>query len=298
MAAEYEIKRHLGSGHFGNVYLAKKGGRCYAIKKVVNTEQNTARQEIRILKKVDHPNIIKYHGHYMEKRVLCIVLEYADKGTLERAMRRAEDAWCEVDVWRFIGHMSGALNHLHSMSPQVLHHDLKPDNVLGVNTPVGPPGRGHLTSWKLADFGVAKMLTREAQEAYYGADNPGVATYMAPEVLEHFENYTAATDMWSLGCLIAFVMRKGKHVFNSNEDVLYYETGMGDMIFSDKEISMQYSTQLQGVVYSLLQVLSFEAKLSCFYLFSVSKVNPKRRPSAEEVFDMCTTERCSSVGDY
>ena len=142
------------------------------------------------------------------------------------------------------------------------------------------------------------MLTREAQEAYYGADNPGVATYMAPEVLEHFENYTAATDMWSLGCLIAFVMRKGEHVFNSNDDVLYYETGMGDMIFSDKEISMQYSTHLQGVVYSLLQVLSFEAKLSCFYLFSVSKVNPKRRPSAEEVFDMCTTERCSSVGDY
>ena len=93
-------------------------------------------------------------------------------------------------------------------------------------------------------------------------------------------------------------MRKGEHVFNSNDDVLYYETGMGDMIFSDKEISMQYSTHPQGVVYSLLQVLSFEAKLSCFYLVFVSKVNPKRRPSAEEVFDMCTTERCSSVGDY
>ena len=81
MASEYQIKRHLGSGYFGNVYLAKKGGRCYAIKKVVNTEMNTARQEIQILKRVDHRNIIKYYGHYMERSVLCIVLEYADKGT-------------------------------------------------------------------------------------------------------------------------------------------------------------------------------------------------------------------------
>ena len=44
---------------------------------------------------------------------------------------------------------------------------------------------------------------------------------------------------------------------------------------------------------------SIWSKIYFFYLlFSVSKVNPKRRSSAEEVFDMCTTERCSSFGDY
>ena len=109
----------MGSGYFGEVFLALKGGRCYAIKKVVNTEQDTAQQEIRILKEVDHPNIIKYYGHYMERSVLCIVLEYADKGTLEQAVKHRTCGYSESDVWRFISHLSGALEHLHSMSPQV-----------------------------------------------------------------------------------------------------------------------------------------------------------------------------------
>ena len=298
MAAEYEIKRPLGSGHFGDVYLAKKGGRCYAIKKVVNTEQNTAQQEIRILKKVDHPFIIKYHGHYMERRVLCIVLEYADKGTLEQAVRRKTAGYHEVDVWRLIGHLSSALDYLHSMIPQVLHHDLKPDNVLGVNEPVKPPETGHKISFKLVDFGVAKMLTREAQEEYYGADNPGVPTYMGPEVLHNFENYSATSDMWSLGCVIAFVMRNGEHVFNCNEDVLYYEPGMEDMIFGEGAFNA-YSPDLQEVIYSLLQVvLKFLAKFTCS-LYFVSQVDPYERPTAEEVLAMCTDERQHrGVGRY
>ena len=55
----YTMQRHLGSGHFGDVFLANKGGKSFAIKKVVNTERNTAQQEIKILKQVDNGNIIK-----------------------------------------------------------------------------------------------------------------------------------------------------------------------------------------------------------------------------------------------
>ena len=262
MASEYQIKRHLGSGYFGNVYLAKKGGRCYAIKKVVNTEMNTARQEIQILKRVDHPKIIKYYGHYMERSVLCIVLEYADKGTLEQQVKRRTSRYTEVDVWRLIGHLSSALDYLHSMRPQVLHHDLKPDNILGVNEPANPPERGHKISFKLADFGIAKMLTREAQEAYYGADNPGEPSYMGPEVLHNFENYSSESDIWALGCVIAFVMRSGEHVFNCNEDVVYYEPGMEDMISGEGTFN-EYSSDLQEMVYSLIQVaFSFDANFN------------------------------------
>ena len=50
----YKMQRRLGSGHFGEVFLANKGGKSFAIKKVVNTERNTAQQEIMILKQVDH----------------------------------------------------------------------------------------------------------------------------------------------------------------------------------------------------------------------------------------------------
>ena len=253
MASEkgYRMQRCLGSGHFGDVYLANKGGRSFAIKKVVNTEQNTAQQEIKILKQVDHKYIIKYFDHFMENGVLCIVLEYADKGTMEKAVK----THCkkEYNIWRTVWHLSSALAYLHSRNPQILHHDLKPDNILGVGV-YNKYEEQHLTAWKLADFGVAKMLTREAQEAYYGGDAPGIPTYMGPEVLKDFETYSAFSDVWSMGLVIAFYMRNGRHVFNCNDDVLYYEPGMAsDMIFTD-ECYNNYSPELIRLVSKMIQV--------------------------------------------
>merc|ERR1719234_2351268 len=196
---DYTMHRHLGSGHFGDVYLAEQGGKSFAIKKVVNTERNTAQQEIKILKQVDHPKIIKYYDHFMEKNILCIVLEYADVGTMEKYIniyvKQGTQYHEEWAIWRIIAHLSGALAYLHSRSPQILHHDLKPDNILGVKE-WDKLEKAHLTSWKLADFGVAKLLTREAQEVYYGGDAPGIPTYMGPEVLTDFETYSSASDIW------------------------------------------------------------------------------------------------------
>ena len=252
----YTIENLLGSGHFGKVYKAKKGGKTFAIKKVVNTERNTAHQEIKILKQVDHDRIIKYYDHFMEGKILCIVLEYADVGTLEKAVKQGGVRLEEFDVWRMTSHLSSALAYLHSRNPQILHHDLKPDNILGV-TVWCRSENGNRISWKIADFGVAKMLTREAQEQYYGGDGPGIPTYMGPEVLRDFETYSTASDIWSLGCVIAYRMRKGKHVFNCNDDVLYYKPNMAsDMIFNE-ESTNNYSSDLIQLVCSMIQV--------CFY---------------------------------
>ena len=253
---DYNIQKFLGSGHFGKVYLAEKGGKNFAIKKVVNTEQDTAEREIKILEQVDHNRIIKYYNHYMENNILCIVLEYADVGTMEKAVKNKQVRLEEYNIWRCTAHLSSALAYLHSRNPQILHHDLKPDNILGV-TVWCKSGNGNRISWKLADFGVAKMLTREAQEAYYGGDGPGVPTYMGPEVLRDFETYSPASDVWSLGCVIAFFMRKGKHVFNCNDDVLYYKPEMASDMILNEESTNNYSTDLIQLVYSMIQV--------CFY---------------------------------
>ena len=129
--SDYEIKRSLGSGSFGEVFLAKKDGHCYAIKKVRNTDP-TARQEIRILGSVSHPNIIKYFGHFWETGLMCI--EYADKGTFEKQVLGSLNRE-EYNVWRALDHLSSALEYLHGQHPQqILHRDLKPDNILGVNS--------------------------------------------------------------------------------------------------------------------------------------------------------------------
>ena len=271
--SDYKMLRPLGSGHFGDVFLAKTAsGRNYAIKKVVNTEQNTAQQEIRILRMVDHEFIIKYYDHYMERGILCIVLEYADQGTFQKSvlsgtLKRTE--WC---VWRFIHQMSSAFSYLHSMTPKILHHDLKPENILGVNK-FCKNEKDHQIVFKIADFGVAKMLNKDAQEAYYGADTPGEPNYMSPEVLRDFETYSAASDMWSLGCVIAFYMRKGKHVFYSIEDVVHYRADMADAMIFDEESTAVYSPDLVVLVCRL------------------TLPNPGERPTADDVTAMATAGR-------
>ena len=165
-----------------------------------------------------------------------------------------------MEFWRIVGHLSSALDYLHDKSPQILHHDLKPDNILGV-TGWDKLEKGNRTFWKIADFGVAKMLTREAQSAYYEGDGPGVPTYMGPEVIRNFENYTAASDVWSLGCVVAFYMKIGKHVFNCNDDVLNYNSEEATGAIFDQESKDSYSQDLTHPVKTMIQVVICEYEL-------------------------------------
>ena len=235
--SDYKIRKLLGSGHFGKVYLANNGGKSFAIKKVVNTERNTAHQEIKILKQVDHKYIIKYYDHFMEGKILCIVLEYADVGTMEKAVKQGGIRHEEWAVWRMTGQLSSALAYLHSRNPQILHHDLKPDNILGVtNKETG----GVL--WKLGDFGLHRLLGEEGEDPFYFYAHTccGTPNYMAPEVCYLFRQlkicaqvwtnvcrYSFPADIWSLGCILMFRCSRGNHLFQfRREDV------RGDPIFA------------------------------------------------------------------
>ena len=249
---EYKITKLLGSGRFGQVFLANKKGRCFAVKKVSTTERNTARQEIRILKQVEHRHILKYHGHYKEENMICMVLEYANKGTMEKVvMTQEQEEW---DVWRFVSHIASALDYLHSKNPQILYFNLRPDKILGVTEPSrNSKEPGHRTYWKLAGFGVAKKLTREVQEAYCAVNVPGVPVYMAPEVLNDFESYSTASDVWSLVCVTTFYMRGGRHMFTSKDDVLNFQADESGEVIFDKEESNFFSKSLLHLVLSMLQ---------------------------------------------
>ena len=84
----------------------------------------------------------------------------------------------EYAVWRFLAHMSSALEYLHGQHPPIIHRDLKPDNILGLKDP--SDGRNW---WKIADFGISRVLKKNAYSEYYCGTAIGTPIYMAPEAL-------------------------------------------------------------------------------------------------------------------
>ena len=154
---DYKTTKLLGSGRFGQVFLANKKGKCFAVKKIHTAKKttNVARQELYFLKQVEHRHLVKYYNHFIEEKIVCLVLEYADKGTMEKfVLTQDQEEW---DVWRFTSHVASALNYLHSK--QILHFNLKPCKILGVTEPSrNTKEPGHRIYWRLTDVGATKTL--------------------------------------------------------------------------------------------------------------------------------------------
>lgn len=173
----------LGEGAFGKVY---KETMAVAVKKIENFEKEEAVKEVETLMKLNHKYIIKCYGHHYEDngRRLCIVMEYADQGTFTKLItQEAQDPgsvyFKEFNIWRFLSHLSSALDYLHTLPQPILHRDLKPDNILGWTDPADG-----LIVLKLADFGLVRLLDENAQGDFYAQTLCGTPTYMAPEVCD------------------------------------------------------------------------------------------------------------------
>ncbi len=183
--SKYDTKEELGRGSFGAVHLAmEKGtGKKFAIKTVLNHDTTKTDREVNILKRINHDFIIQYvESFYDQDGKLCIVMEYADRGTFESDVIGGKVLTDEYCVWRVLGQISSALDYLHKLQPDhVLHRDLKPVNILGL-TVWNTERNKNENHYKIADFGIAKLLTKDAQGKYYAQTLAGTPIYMAPEV--------------------------------------------------------------------------------------------------------------------
>ena len=91
----------------------------------------------------------------------------------------------------------------------------QPDNILAVSTSNCTPN----FQFKLADFGLAKLLTADAKGEHYANTRCGTPRYMAPEVTSNWRKYSFGADIFSLGCILAFYANQGKHLFYSQEEI-------------------------------------------------------------------------------
>ena len=207
----YKIGKWVGTGQFGSVRIASPYSNLkekFAIKSVPReASEDYIRQlekEFRILKEVDHPNIIKFFETYQDQKYFHFVIEYCEGGELFDVITRKGHLY-ENDAATIIRKLWSAIAHLHDRD--ICHRDLKPENILFKT-------KDPKSEIKLIDFG----LSTYAREGRTMRTKVGTPFYVAPEVLEG--EYQKSWDMWSIG-VIAYVLLCGYPPFygETNEEI-------------------------------------------------------------------------------
>jgi len=199
----------IGKGSFGSVYKgSNEKGSFFAVKEVSLTNKKSLgplRNEISILKRLDHENIIQYYGTDKDEEMLYMFLELVSHGTLEQAYKNCP--FKESQVSHYTRQILQGLKYLHGCN--VIHRDLKCANILVTEF-------GNI---KLADFGLSKFM-EDGQSLKSGSSS---SLWMAPEVANPKSGgYDFRADTWSLGCAVV-EMSTGKSPQYNVRDALALE---------------------------------------------------------------------------
>ena len=210
-AGRYRITKQVGKGGMGAVYLATQEplARPVAIKVLHGTADDTTvarfQREARLIAQLQHPHIVGLIDFGEDNGRLFLVMEYIDGESLTALLTREQplDPKRVVDIALQIAE---ALAVAHDM--QVVHRDIKPDNIMVLAT------AGGQDFIKMLDFGVAKIKRDgEAQNTVETKAGliVGSLRYISPEQVENGE-ITPRTDIYSFGCVL-YEMLTGRRVF-------------------------------------------------------------------------------------
>jgi len=188
----YKLLRPLEQGKFGVVFLGKHllTGEKVAIKVIDKLQQkqrtlDEIRREAEIMKRLDHPNIIKVNQIIDTEKIFYIIMEYACNGDL---FHRLDLGRMEEEEARGkFSQILSAVRYCHDKQ-NVIHRDLKPDNILFDSQ----------YNIKIADFGLSEeFIPGEKLKTFCGTPE-----YMAPEVFKGQNFDGPKVDVWSLGVML------------------------------------------------------------------------------------------------
>ncbi|KAH9507902.1 Serine/threonine-protein kinase dclk1 [Bulinus truncatus] len=211
---KYEIGPLIGTGNFAIVLECKdkKTQRKFALK-IINRETCKGKEkmidnEVRILRCVKHPNIIRLIEDFSNQLQIFYVMELVKGGDLFDAIASSSAKYTEEDASGMLFNLASALEYLHSL--HIVHRDVKPENILLREHEDGTK------SLKLGDFGLATEVKGPLFTVC------GTPTYVAPEVIAE-SGYGVKIDVWSTG-VITYILLCGFPPFSSptdNQDELF-----------------------------------------------------------------------------
>ena len=259
MKATYKIINFLGEGSFGKAYLAQcdNDNNKYVIKQITlegmdDEEKRETFNEAKILKKLDHPNIIKFKEVFLQRQpkpALNIVTEYADGGDLGQKIEKQKKVpFSEAQILDYITQICLALQHIHKK--KIIHRDLKSGNIFLMKSGIV----------KVGDFGIAKGLQSTWEKAKTFVGTP---YFLSPEIINN-QPYDNKSDIWALG-------------------VLLYELMTFQMPFNAVSLPMLSIKINRGVYKAPPSTYSSDIRN---LLKKCLTVNPDKRPSIDEILKL------------
>jgi len=252
------FKEKLGSGAYKDVYRAydtiegievawnvvKLGG-------VPKAERVRIVNEVRLLERLHHPNIISFHGSWVNRETerVIFVTEILSSGTLKSFVQKVQlIRWKIFKRWAI--QILKGLEYLHSQDPPIIHRDLKCDNIF-INGTSG--------DLRIGDFGLSTAISKKNQPLSV----LGTPEFMAPELYD--ENYNEKVDIYAFGMLLLEIITR---------DIPYQECTNPAQI---------YKKVTQGIPpASLRRVKSDDAKNLILFCLGIGE-EASSRPSASEL---------------
>ena len=237
--SDFEILQPLGKGGFAKVIKVCSliNHRIYAMK-IIDLNNNDKfttnlldmekyyNNEIELITKLNHQNIVKYYKSFTENNKIYIIMEYFDNGDLDnyiKALKEDKDKEENIkkeEIWNIFYQCMSGLNYLHSMG--VIHRDISPQNIFMTKNKI----------IKIGDFGVsAKFKDKEILKKITSLKDTvvGKAEFMAPEVSN--KCYNEKSDIFSMGCVfykILFLKNYQNETFHfkgNNKNIRKVESG-------------------------------------------------------------------------
>ncbi|XP_050303246.1 serine/threonine-protein kinase 33-like isoform X2 [Anthonomus grandis grandis] len=213
--AIYDFKQEIGHGSFGVVVMGieKANRKTWAIKIVHKNIAGTSKltevdREIKILKVVDHINIIYLDRVYESPKKIYMVLEYCKEELFHVYCEKRP--FSEKVSKKVILQLSDAIAYLHAND--IVHRDVKMENILLADPPTQDKEEYFI---KLTDFGLSIVKSGVGVKSLM-SDYCGTITYMPPEILQ-MKTYSELCDVWAIG-IILYMMLYGRNPFHAKTD--------------------------------------------------------------------------------
>ncbi|HEX3143833.1 MAG TPA: serine/threonine-protein kinase [Pyrinomonadaceae bacterium] len=197
LQARYRIIRQLGQGGMGAVYEAvdERLDTTVALKETLFTDEKLRKQferEARLLARLHHPALPRVSDHFTESEGQFLVMQYIAGQDLSEMLIARNAPFSESEVMRWADQLCDALDYLHTQDPQIIHRDIKPQNLKLT-------ARGQIV---LLDFGLAKGSAGQLTAVTTSASIFGYTPNYAPLEQVQGKGTDARSDLYALGATL------------------------------------------------------------------------------------------------